>query len=190
MNRPLNRPLKSALSVLALILLILAGYVVAGPYLTYKAIRQAVASGNTGELSRHVDFPAVRSSLRAQADDYLARRAGPGLQSNLLGALALRAASGIAGGTIDAMVTPAGIGAVLQGRSVWNRVNSPAAGADVLSPPPPADPMAHPIYRFESASRFTATLDQGGEHPLVVVLTRRGLHWKLSDIRLPMDAPT
>ena len=184
----MSRPIKTVVLVAVLALLGLAGYAAAGPFLAYQAIRDAVRAGDTAELSRHVDFPALRASLRAQVEDHLARRAGPEMQSSVLGGLLLRAASGVAAGTIDTMVTPAGVGAVLQGRSVWNRISSPADGTDVLAPPPAADPMAAPRYRFESPSRFTATLDQGGPRPLVVVLTRDGLRWTLSDIRLPLAA--
>ncbi len=56
-----------ALLVLAVILMI--GYVAAVPFLTVNAIRNAVQSNNTAALSRHVDFVAVRRSLKAQVDE-------------------------------------------------------------------------------------------------------------------------
>ena len=56
-----------------------------------------------------------------------------------------------------------------------------AAGADAGE----ADPLRDAEHRYESPSRFTATvIDEDGD-PLVFVLTRDGITWKLSDIRLP-----
>ncbi|MEE7561224.1 hypothetical protein HH299_17155, partial [Xanthomonas sp. Kuri4-2] len=41
-------------------------------------------------------------------------------------------------------------------------------------------------HRYESSSRFTATVRTAGGDPIVFVLTRDGLRWRLSDIRLPL----
>ena len=42
------------------------------------------------------------------------------------------------------------------------------------------------MRRYESPSRFTATvLDEDGK-PMVFVFKRNGLRWKLADIRLPI----
>ncbi len=38
---------------------------------------QAIEQRDTARLERYVDFPRVRSSLRAQLNDYLVRQAGP-----------------------------------------------------------------------------------------------------------------
>ena len=58
-------------------LLLLCGYVAVGPYLTVRAIRIAVKEQDAAALSRQVDFPALRASLKAQLDDRLLRKAGP-----------------------------------------------------------------------------------------------------------------
>ena len=171
----------------AIVLVLLLAYVAAGPFLTVNAIRAAVQAQNMPELSRHVDFPALRGSLKLQLDDYLVRRAGPEVQSNAFGAIALRIASGMAGGTVDAMVTPAGLAAIMNGRNVWQRASGGRPHADEGAPP--TDPLEGASYRFESPSRFTATvLDDAGQ-PVVFVLTREGLDWKLSDVRLPLQTP-
>lgn len=171
----------------AILLVLLLGYVAAGPFLTINAIRDAVQEQNMRKLSRHVDFPALRASLKLQLDDYLVRRAGPEVQSNAFGAIALRIASGMAGGTVDAMITPGGLAAMMGGSNVWQRASGGGVRADAGTPP--ADPLEDASYRFESPSRFTATvLDDAGQ-PVVFVLTRQGLGWKLSDVRLPLESP-
>jgi len=167
-------------------LIALFAYAIAGPFITVNAIRDAVKTQDSAALSKHVDFPALRSSLKLQIDDYLVRRAGPEMQSSMLGAIALRIASGATGGVVDAMATPVGLGAMLEGRNLWHRVNGSRNGTDSHTPAPARDPLKDAKYRFESPSRFTATVLDGEGDPVVFVLTREGLRWKVSDIRLPL----
>jgi len=179
--------MKKWIVALVLIVALLIGYIAAGPFLTVHAIRTAVKEGNTGELSKHVDFAALRLSLKAQVDDYLVRRAGPKVQSSLLGAIGLSMASGVAGTAVDAIATPMGIGAVLEGRNLVKRFDPTAPPRDAYAPVDPAEPLKRASYRFESPSRFTATVANADGDPVVFVLTRDGLSWKVTDVRLPLE---
>ncbi|MBU8974677.1 MULTISPECIES: DUF2939 domain-containing protein [unclassified Lysobacter] len=181
--------MKKWIALVVVVLLALAGWIAAGPFLTINSIREAVAQEDTAALSRHVDFDAVRSSLRAQVEDTLARNAGAGMQDNPLGAFALGLANRAAGGIVDMLATPAGIGAVLQGRGLLHRISGGGVDPnDGLAHTPPPDPLRDARYRFESPSRFTATVHNADGDPVVFVLTRDGLRWKLTDIRLPLQA--
>ncbi|MDQ3288702.1 MAG: DUF2939 domain-containing protein [Pseudomonadota bacterium] len=178
--------MKKWLALLLAILVLLVGYVAAGPFLTVNAIRDAVETRNTARLSRHVDFPTLRGSIKLQVDNYITSRAGADVQSSLFGAIGLRIASGMAGSAVDTMVTPAGLAAMMGGQTLWNRVT----GRDLRMDPDttPRDVLRDADYRFESPSRFTATvIDDAGE-PVTFVLTRSGLSWKLSDVRLPLGS--
>ncbi|HBK47116.1 MAG TPA: hypothetical protein DDZ67_11930 [Xanthomonadaceae bacterium] len=166
--------------------LAIAAYVVAGPYLAIRGIGQAVEQQDAGKLERYVDFPSLRVNLKAQLDDYLVRQAGSGMQSNLLGAFALQMAGNLTGAGVDTLVTPIGIGAILQGRSLWKRASGDTVGGDTYAPPVPARPLQGATHRFESSSRFTATTTTATGAPVVFVLTRDGLRWRLTDIRLPL----
>ena len=169
---------------LALLLAVL-GYAAAGPYLAVHAIGKAVREENAAALAKHVDFPPLRASLKAQLTDRVVRTVGIEAQSGLLGALGTGVAGSLVGGTVDLMVTPAGLGAMMEGRKVWNRVGGlppPSASDDTWER---HDPLRDAERRFESTSRFTATVRTDAGDPVVFVLTRDGLRWKLSDIRLP-----
>ena len=177
--------MKKWLWLTAAVLIALVAYTAAGPYLTVNAIRDAVKTQDAGALSRQVDFPALRSSLKAQVGDRLAREMGAQAQDNPFAAFGLTVASGLAGGLVDAMVTPAGLGAMMEGRKVWDR----ASGVPIPSRDQPdvrPQPLQGASYRYESLSRFTATVHDEQDRPIVFVMTRRGLSWKLSDIRLPL----
>lgn len=177
--------MKKWIALIVVVLLALGSYVVAGPYLAINGIRTALAEQDTGRLERHVDFPALRVSIKAQMQDKLARRTGE-MQSNLAGAFALSIANNFVGSGVDAMVTPLGIGALLQGRSLWKKTVGETVDGDSYGQAVPLDPLKQAVRRYESPSRFTATvLDEEGK-PMVFVFKRNGLRWKLADIRLPV----
>ncbi|BCT93986.1 hypothetical protein LYSHEL_30130 [Lysobacter helvus] len=178
--------------VLALVLL-LGAYVAAGPYITIRAIRQAVQAQDAGELAEQVDFPAVRASLKAQLIDAVVRKSGAEMQSNVLGAITLGLVNGVVNGAVDGMVNPAGLAAVMQGRRLWKNtqdsVSRPPLDAkgEPLPTAQPQDPLHDAKMRYESTSRFTATIHDDQGKPIVFVLKRTGLRWRLADIRLPID---
>ena len=178
--------MKKWIALVVVLLLALGGYVLAGPYLAINGIRQALAEQDTGKLERYVDFPALRVSIRAQVEDSLARRAGSEVQSNLFGALALSVAGNLLGSGVDAMVTPLGIGALLQGRNMWKKSVGETVDGDTYGKPVPADPLKDAEHHYLSLSRFTATVHGQDGKPVVFVFKRKGLGWKLADIRLPL----
>lgn len=170
--------------------LALAAWIAAGPFLAVRAIHAAVLREDVRTLERHVDFPLVRGSVRAQLEDYIARRLQDPATPDAVRGLAAQATSALSGGVVDMLVTPAGIGAVLQGRSIVRRVmglppdRTPAGAVKAT----PAAPLASARYRFETPSRFTATVPNADGAPVVFVFARHGLRWRLVDVRLPIAA--
>lgn len=173
--------MKKLLVPLLILLLAFGGYVAAGPWLTVRAIRHALQAQDATALAAQVDFPAVRASLKAQMEDRLARTTGPDWQSNLLGQAGLALAHGVLETAVDAMATPSGLAALMEGRAVWKRMHD-----GIASPREPApEPLHAARYRYESFSSFSATVRNADGAPTVFVLRREGLQWKLADIRLP-----
>lgn len=172
--------------LLLVLLLLLAGILFSGPYLTVRGLAQAIEARDTAKLDRYVDFPMLRANLRAQLNDYVVRRAGPDVQSNLLGALLLSASETLTGTAVDAMVTPTGIGALMEGHTLWKRASNDLESNDTYAPPRKPRPLQGAEHHFESLSRFTATTRTAQGEPVVFVLQRSGLRWKLVDIRLPL----
>lgn len=174
------------LAVLAAGLMLLA-WVVAGPWLAVRGIEQALERRDAGALSDHVDFPRLRVNLKAQLDDRIVRAAGQDIASHPLGALALVMAGGASGAAVDTFATPAGVATLLQGHAVWQRARGRTAGGDTWAATEPARPLQQARLRYESTSRFTATVVDPDGGTTVFVLQRQGLRWRLVDIRLPDD---
>lgn len=170
--------------IAAAVLAALLAWTASGPWRAMAGIHQAVQAGDVAALARHVDFPALRASLKPQVQDRIVRAAGQDAQAGRFAAFGLTVATGLAGGLVDAMVTPVGLGAIIEGRKVWDRVgNVPPASAG--NPAVRPGPTPAPRLRLESASRASAVvvLEDGSE--LTLVLTRSGMRWRLSEIRLP-----
>ena len=102
----------------------------------------------------------------------------------MLGAIGAQIAGGLGGVAVDAMVTPLGIGALLQGHASWKRATGQTVDGDAYGAPQPMDPLKDAKTRFESTSRFTATVTGADGRPVVAVFQRRGLRWRLVDVRL------
>lgn len=164
-------------------LIALAAWVAAGPWLAIDAIGDAIQANDPDALAEQVDFPALRASLKRQLADRVVRAAGSEVQSSALGAFGLTIATGATSLAVDATVNPVGLAALLEGRAVWRQVGN---DFDPVDPDAPArEPFEGARYRYESLSRFTATMQDQDGAPMVVVLGRQGLRWRLTDVRLP-----
>ncbi|WP_303635999.1 DUF2939 domain-containing protein [Stenotrophomonas tuberculopleuritidis] len=180
--------MKKTLALLVILLLAVAGWWFGGPYLTVHGLSKAIEQRDTARLQRYVDFPRVRSSLRAQLNDYMVRQAGPEVAASPFGALLYGLGDRIGGAAVDAMVTPTGIGALLQGHVLWKRGRNELQGGDAFGPTEPARPLKDAQHRFESLDRFVVDVDRGpGQPPLKVVLEPQGLRWKVVDLQLGMS---
>src|SRR3546814_667134 len=91
-----------AVAVLAALL----AWTAAGPYRTVNAIRDAAQARDAQAMAEQVDFPALRSSLKAQLGDRLLREVGTPSPDNPFAAFGLSIAGGLVGGMVDVLVTP------------------------------------------------------------------------------------
>ncbi|MBK0025070.1 DUF2939 domain-containing protein [Stenotrophomonas sp. S48] len=180
--------MKKLIGVLILAVAAVCAWWFGGPYLTVHGLSKAIEQRDTARLERYVDFPRVRSSLRAQLNDYLVRQAGPEVASSPFGALLYGLGDQLGGAAVDTMITPTGIGAVLQGHVLWKRGRNELQGGDAFGPTEPAQPLKHAKHHFEALDRFVVDMDRGpGQPPLKVVLEPQGLRWKVVDLQLGMS---
>ena len=163
-------------------LLVLGVY--ATPYLTLHQIRNAAQARDGAALARHIDFDAVRTSLKRGMQTRLLGRdlneAGQPTPASVMGAAV---AGALLGPMVDALITPASLARVLQGQRPAEAVV-----------PQPQDSLAEPAepletqMGYESLNRFVFSVRKQGddEEPIDLVLWRDGvLGWKLAELRLP-----
>lgn len=182
----MNKTAKRLLVLCVIVLVVLAGWLVAGPYLAIHGIRQAIADRDIQRLERYVDYPTLRANVKAQVEDRMAREIGRRLGDQTVGGIASGLVGALSDSAVDAMVSPAGIAVLLQGRALIQRASGdvdPEGG--LAAGPAPYDPLKDAKTRFESPSRFLATVLSADGSPVVFVFERQGLRWRLNDIRLP-----
>lgn len=175
--------------LLATALVALCVWVWFAPHLTVHAMRKAAERGDAEALSSHVDFPALRESVRAQFAARVSDRFGGGGAWSRLGA---DVATTLASPAIDAMVSPQALALIFAGRDMRDRYAEPSD-----APPPAADrgdtqggvDTRH--WRlsmgYDDLSTFSVKVDAGGGEaaPSRLVFKRRYLlWWKLSGIEL------
>ncbi|WP_230686108.1 DUF2939 domain-containing protein, partial [Burkholderia gladioli] len=137
------------LLVVALALLVLATivYAYASPYLALRELKQAVDTRDAEAISRHVDYPALRVSLKQQLTEELMRRIDLQRHNNPLAMLGAVIGSALIGPLVDAYATPEGVAALLSGL------------------PPKADPGEHPPSLDQPAPTAAAPAGQGSAPP-------------------------
>lgn len=181
---------RSVKFLLATALVALCVWVWFAPHLTVHAMRKAAERGDAEALSAHVDFPALRESVRVQFAARVSDRLGGNTGWRRLGA---DVAATLASPAIDAMVSPEALTMLFAGRDLRERYAEP-----VDAPPPAADGgdadggLDTRHWRlsmgYDDLSTFSVKVDTGGSEatPSRLVFKRRNLlWWKLSGIELP-----
>ncbi|PHV50971.1 hypothetical protein CSQ91_07470 [Janthinobacterium sp. BJB301] len=173
---------KTTIAAAAAIIAI-ATTVYASPYYTLHQIKTALAERNAEALAAHVDFPALRASVKTQLEASMARSieatAGSG---NPLAALGQSIANAMLGKMVDTMVSPAGVVALVNKSAV-----SPQAEVKA-NPDAPADgarKKADYTAGYAGVNTFVVRAKDGNAQEGALVLLRHGVWgWKLSSIEI------
>jgi hypothetical protein len=155
-------------------------YYFAAPPAAVTGLRDAIIRGDSIEIGDRVDVTRVRQSLKEQVNALILGKDYQKLASNPFGSFAIGVASKLLEGTLDALVTPAGLADLAKGR---------VPGDD--DPPEPSEarqPFSSARIDRESLDRFSAWVpaENGGE--IRFVFRRQGLGWKLTEIILPASS--
>lgn len=172
-----------ALAALALALL---AFVAAGPFIALRGIQHAVTERSVTALMLHVDFPVLRENVRAQMESRIAEQFAKrvGNDTGMMGMASGTLAKQVSDSAVNAMVNPAGIMVLLEGNALARNISKEPLRDEHGQATAPMQ-LSDAKFRYESLSRFTATMQSQDGKPVVFVFSRKGLRWKLTDIRLP-----
>jgi hypothetical protein len=168
-------------------LLVVAATSFASPWWTLNRLRAAVERHDAEGVSAEVDFPALRDSVKSQLFGSIARDAG----TNAFAAIGQAFARAVADPLVDAIVSPAGVAAMVEHGKVSIAKPTRDAGTPDAEPPrdkPPQHkpPQHKPHYalHYRGWRHFAVTAEDGGSF----VFRRAGLwSWKLAGIELPRN---
>lgn len=159
-------------SVLAGAVVLAVAALYATPFVALHQMREAARAHDAEALAAWIDFPAVRGSLKSGLRAKLI--GGDASPANVMGA---EVAGALLGPMVDALITPASLGRVLQGQ--------PPAQAALPVDAAPSEVDTRMGY--ESPNRFVVAIKPQGsdDDPVELVLSREGLwRWKLTALRL------
>jgi hypothetical protein len=180
--------------ILALALVLCLGYAAATPWLTIASIKSALKDGDSAAFARHIDFPALKQSLKsgltARFTQATAKMHGNHPLGNVLSAAASQAAVKALDSTIDATLTPESLVGLLHNPDktdkAENSTQSPLAA--VL----PRGEIEH-SGTYLGFNTFAWTLKRKGDdetRQLSLLLQREGwLNWKVAGVVLPSALP-
>lgn len=164
------------LILLAIIAAVIAFF--AAPAVAFFGIRSAADANDVAGLSRLIDFPAVRQSLRPQMSGNPAALApAPSFLEDPIGAVRRQIEDhSPANPDVDSYLTPAAIAGLTRGEGRYAAQDAPQAAS--------GDPLPRPVYWGMNRARMSVTDDGGSE--TVFTFERKGpFEWKLVHIGLP-----
>jgi hypothetical protein len=157
------------------------------PYLTVQGIQKAASEKNTEEISKHIDYPTPRESVKAQMQKEMAKQAQSG---NPFAAFGMAFAQSMVEPMVNTIVSPQAIAAAMQGASPTAKQNSAKNHVEqAQTTSTPQEPSSAPEIGmgYESFNAFVVQVKsrKTEQQSLGLVLKRNGLDWKLSELRLP-----
>lgn len=162
------------------VLVLLLGYVVATPYIAVSQMQAAAQARDGQALAEYIDFVAVRQSLTNQLTAMLADEMTQSSDDGAMGLLGAAFGSKIIELLLDAIVTPEGLIAVLNGDSMTDVLDQNATQSSTTSA------NTSVSMGYQSLDTFGVTITNTDTQSATTLLLRRdGLSWRLSEILLP-----
>lgn len=169
--------------IIAVIGALFAIYIAATPYITVRQMKAAAESRDGGALSEYIEFPSVRQSLKDQMNAmFLREMADDKMKDNPFAALGAAFAGAIVDKMVEAYVTPAGITELMAGERPKAAEPGKAGGNSAR------EVLSDASMSYESWNKFVVNIRDESDWEGKLVLRRRGLGWKVTEIVLPREA--
>lgn len=171
--------------LLAIVLGVFVGYLIASPYIVVRQIQTAARAQDAERLIEYVDFPSVRQSLKDQMNIRLMKVVEQE-KNNPFSAMGAAIGGAMVERMVDGFVTPSGLITLMKG----NRPKIGPAG-EPSTPPSAASPAGTFAgeMSYEGIDKFVVTVRGKNEEPFRFVLRRYFLSWRLTELILPPDKP-
>jgi Protein of unknown function (DUF2939) len=156
------------------------GALYASPYLSLYQMYQDVEHKDLESFATHVDFPALRESVKDNLRSLISRETAE--QKNPLMSIFGSVMKGfVLDPIVDSVVTPSGVAALMAGQQIQIDDRNEAAQFSQV-----ADKV-EVNGQYESFNEFAVAVKPKGQEtePITFVLSRDGLSWKISGVRLP-----
>jgi hypothetical protein len=178
---------KTQLVVLGGVIALFVAAYFASPLLAVRGLISAAKAGDEARLEKFVDFPAFRTSLKAELNAKLVEqmRADLGDRGGGLSGLGMILAPTLISGAVDAFVTPQAVAAMVRSGEVPS-ARSVARNRARLPDEPSSE--VHQSYSYRGLNTFAVRLtreDRPDDYVDLLLDRRNVFGWKLAAIDLP-----
>ena len=175
----------SIFTVIVIVIAILA-YLYASPYLALRNMQSAAEQGDSQRLNQYIDYPSVRQSLKDQLNAHMLKELKQE-NNNEFAALGAMLAKSMTDTLLDAVITPTGVGLMLQGKNL-NPSHMPDHDSDPTEKAQQEENVDYNAH-YTSMNRFVVDVKNKQRHDqrVQVVMQRDGLSWKLKELIIPLD---
>jgi len=173
--------MKKVVPILGFVLIMVFGYVAAGPYLVIDEIKEGLTEENPDKLADNIDFVTLRNNLLDQLNESISKFASEDSEDNPFAAFAASLASRYVGSVANSIVSPEGLAAYMQGRHPAIEIGQK------LAPPEKKNLLKNGRYSYDSVSEFSISVPNEQGDKATFVLRRKGFTWKLVNLILPVN---
>lgn len=152
------------------------------PHLVVRDMMDAAEAKDADRFSRHVDYPAVRMSLKAHLKTSMMNQAKE--NTNPFEALGAGLSMMFTDTIVDALVSPEVLSAMMNGESMETNVPPTTADAERME--------METSMGYRGLNMFVVLMREKGsvEEPMEFVFQRSGLaSWQLKGLRMPLGDP-
>lgn len=170
------------------------GYLYATPYININQFREAIEARDVPAIERHVDFPAVRSSLKeqlkAKLSEEITKQAGDNLLLQFgLGSLGSAFGEPMINAAVDTYISPAGFKVLLAGTTpdaaTPGSGDSTSAEASAAAGSTSAEAQVSAGYKSPNLFVVTSKDPQSGQSVKLNFERRDLVQWTLTSVSLP-----
>jgi len=180
--------MKKNILIAGLLIVVIGGYVAAGPYITMSEIKDGIVEKDAEKLSDNIDFPAVRQNMKDQLNAQMMQNTTTELKDNPFAALAAGFALKMVDGIVDAFITPSGLAKIMEGKKPNIKKSNGGENKEKNSnSPKKEDLFKNARYSYDSISKFSIYVPNDKGEEARFLLKRQNLSWKLVSIDIPMN---
>lgn len=178
---------KNKILISGLIVLLIACWIYATPYLAVRNMKEAVKNGDAVALADYVNFPALKESLKASFNVQMTKSMAEMKGNPLFAVLGANIANALIDPMLESLVSPEGLAVMMQGHKPSPSTQKEEKKQEARSDASNDEPIV--IMGYENINRFTVkTTDKTNPtQEVTMVFLRDGMSWKLSAVRFPTN---
>lgn len=164
------------------LLVVIASYLYASPYLALNNIKNAAQARDADKLSGYIDFPSVKQGVKEQVKAKFATEMITGENQNGFEALGSMFAASMIDTLVDGLITPDGMAAMMLEKQKQDSIEADKTQEE-------SNEFKGLDYEtsYTSFSSFQVDINSKEDRAVKMTLHRDGLSWKVTNIDLPLD---